>query len=445
MKRNRLLRLVVPISLILALVLAMPMLSGCFPKAAEPAAPAPEPAAPAPEPEAPPEEVEPIKVGVPLPMTGWYVADGLAYFQGISMAIDEINAEGGLLGRPLKIIRFDHQNYEPEIVMEGADYLVGAKKVEVVHAGWAGYGGDVKAYGKYDVPYFHVNASISTIEVFRSDPNLYWNSFQMNDIEAPYGRWGFDIHMMLPYEYPNNKIAIIAGDEPWARASVVELKEAVEEEGWEVVMDEVVPYGTTEWGPLLTKIRALDPAIIGVEIFSVPEQVTFFRQFMEEPTNSLIYFSYGGVLPGVVEMLGEEGDGITMFLAQTGCALPVAQTPAAQEWADRYKLKFGVVPGASASTVYDGVMVWANAVRQVGDVTDYRAISQYIADVPFEAPNGVGVMDFDEDNKLLLTPDWPAIYMQIQGGKLVALYIGEEKYVDYQGTAYEFQVPPWIE
>ncbi len=68
----------------------------------------------------------------------------------------------------------------------------------------------------------------------------------------------------------------------------------MEEEGWEIVMDEVVPYGTTEWGALLTKIRALDPAIIGVEIISIPELVTFFRQFMEEPTNSLIYLNYGG-------------------------------------------------------------------------------------------------------------------------------------------------------
>ncbi len=145
-----------------------------------------------------------------------------------------------------------------------------------------------------------------------------------------------------------------------------------------------------------------------------------------------------------MEILGEEGDGLMMF-AIGGVGTPVAQNPEAQNWLDSYRLTYGVVPTGAASMAYAGVMVWANAVRQVGDVTDYRAISQYIADVPFEAPNGVGVMDFDEDQKLLLTLDWPAIYKQIQGGKLVALYIGEEKYVDYQGTAYEFQVPPWIE
>lgn len=444
MKRNRLSRLVVPISLILALVLAMPMLSGCFPKAAEPAAPAPAAPAPAPEPAAPPEEVEPIEIGMPLPMTGWFVADGVAYFQGYSMAIAEINAEGGLLGRPLEIIRFDHQNFEPEIVIEGADYLAGVREVDVIFAGWAGYGADVKAYGKYDILYFNINASASAIEVFRTDPELYWNAFQMYDVEKPYGRWSFDIHMMLPYEYPNNRVVLIAGDDPWSRASAAGFKERAEEEGWEIVMDEVVPYGTTEWGALLTRIRALDPAIIMFEIVSAPELVTFFRQFMEEPTNALIHFFYGGGVGEFMDIIGEEGDGLTMVFL-SGIALPVAQNPVAQDLLDRFKLTYGVAPRSASITSYDKIMFWADAVRAVGDVTDHRAIAQYMRDVRWQAASGTGIWYVDEDQKVPTHPDLPPLFFQLQEGELVTIYIGTEKYVDWEGTAYEFQVPPWIE
>ena len=48
-----------------------------------------------------------IPVGVPIPMTGWAAGSGADYFKGIKMAIDEINAAGGVLGRPLKFISAD--------------------------------------------------------------------------------------------------------------------------------------------------------------------------------------------------------------------------------------------------------------------------------------------------------------------------------------------------
>jgi branched-chain amino acid transport system substrate-binding protein len=49
---------------------------------------------------------EPIKVGAPLCLTGPYAGDGLGYFRGIEMAVDELNKGGGLLGRPLEIKKF---------------------------------------------------------------------------------------------------------------------------------------------------------------------------------------------------------------------------------------------------------------------------------------------------------------------------------------------------
>lgn len=69
-----------------------------------------------------------IPVGVPIPMTGWAAGSGSDYFKGIKMAIDEINESGGLLGKQLEIIRFDSKGFEPEVVMQAADYLCGQKK-----------------------------------------------------------------------------------------------------------------------------------------------------------------------------------------------------------------------------------------------------------------------------------------------------------------------------
>lgn len=105
---KRMLRVIILISLVAALVLG-----GCLPgkPAAEAPAPAPEPAAPAPE--ASPEEVEPIKVGAPFALTGYFVEDAVAYSRGVELAVDDINAAGGLLGRPLEIVYFDTADFAP--------------------------------------------------------------------------------------------------------------------------------------------------------------------------------------------------------------------------------------------------------------------------------------------------------------------------------------------
>ena len=124
-----------------------------------------------------------IKVGVPLPMTGPYASDGVGYYRGIKLAVDEINEAGGLLGKSLEMIRFDTQEFAPETVMQAADKLLGRDKVDVIHAGWAGWGQDVRAYGKYDAPFFMYDESIGAINIFREDPKKYANVFQLGDVE----------------------------------------------------------------------------------------------------------------------------------------------------------------------------------------------------------------------------------------------------------------------
>ena len=80
-----------------------------------------------------------IKVGCAFSLTGDYAGSGDNYFKGVEMAVDELNAAGGLLGKKLEIVMFDNQDFAPEVVMQGADYLMGQKKVAVVVAGWANW------------------------------------------------------------------------------------------------------------------------------------------------------------------------------------------------------------------------------------------------------------------------------------------------------------------
>ncbi|GAH46231.1 unnamed protein product, partial [marine sediment metagenome] len=208
------------------------------------------------------------------------------------------------------------------------------------------------------------------------------------------------------------------------------------EKGWEIVVDEVVPYGTSEWGSLLVKIRAANPSLIVASFYSAPDLVTLFRQWNEDPSDSILCFGYGVSIPEFADMIGVEGNGINGFTSAG-----VLPTEEGRAWAERYEARFNeeAPKNASAATLYDEVFMWAEAVKRVGDVTDYRAVCKALEDYPYAGLNGV--YDFDEDHKIPAGgPAYPFHYFQMQNGNIVKLYV---HLTPVSGTA--FELPPWLE
>ena len=72
---------------------------------------------------------DPIKVGVISPLTGAWTVYGKAHSAGFQLAVDEINAAGGVLGRPLEVIIGDSKT-EPRIVVEQANRLIRQERVD---------------------------------------------------------------------------------------------------------------------------------------------------------------------------------------------------------------------------------------------------------------------------------------------------------------------------
>jgi len=377
-----------------------------------------------------------IKVGAPLSLTGAYAADGLGYLRGVETAVNEINEAGGLLGKKLEIVKFDTQELIPELVMQAADQLMGKEKVDSVHGGWTGSGLDVRAYGRYNIPVFMWDGSIDAINVYRENPDRYSNVFQLIDTAGPIAKETFKLLQNLPLDYPNKLIAIIAADDSWGMECALGWKEIAAQKGWKTVVFETVPYGTREWGPILTRIRKAEPAIIYLEISRSPDLITFFRQFMKDPTPSLVHFGYGVAIPDFLPTLGAEGNGLMGY--GTGLPGPIAPNPRSQAWVDKFSKTYASEPTAGSIAVYTGVRIWAAAVKAVGDEKNHNAVNAYVAENEFIGLTG-HKLRFDQDHKIS-NHTWPISHLQIQDGKMITIYHGPNKYLDYQ-----FQKPTWIE
>jgi branched-chain amino acid transport system substrate-binding protein len=248
----------------------------------------------------------------------------------------------------------------------------------------------------------------------------------------------FRVLMALPYKYPNKKVVIINTDDSWGVEVGDTLVKNFTNTGWKVAKRETVPYGTNEWGAILTRIRRIKPSLIHIEIPSAQENITFFQQFIKKPTNSIISLGWGITPREVVEILGKSADGIVGEMP-TGLPGPVAPNAAGQAWIDKYvRLYKHQIPAGSWAT-YTGVMAWANAVKNVGDAYDFKAVNKYLQANGYEGHQGL--IKWDKDNVLRAQPAAPVVHYQVQNGELAAIF------TDPPTKAYKdskFNVPRWI-
>lgn len=319
----------------------------------------------------PPEAEKPIKIGGVFPLTGPIAGDGEEFRRGTIMAVEEINAGGGLLERPLELVIHDIAECTPEQAMATADRLILGENVDFLVTGYASViATEVAVFGKYDVPYMHDDTTVVHKELLRANPE-YNNVFMTNDDSAPYGWYLFRlITEEIPYELPNNKFGTIYGEIPYNQLPGRTLKAAVHEAGYEWVVEEEVPFGVKDWGPILAKIRATEPAYILFANIIPADGVTFIRQFLEDPTDTIIAMTYFPSNPEFYELGGMDIEGI--FWSTASGVLP---TPEGEAWKERYRQRWGEEPSLyGPSAAYSKVMGWAAMVERIGDPSDHKAI-----------------------------------------------------------------------
>ncbi len=375
---------------------------------------------------------KPIVVGAPLPITGPYAADAQSMQQGLQFAVDQINANGGLLGRPVKLDVYDVEDMAAEKLNAAASKLIMKDQASVIITGYGTPGADVLAFGKYPTPFIQFDASSTNVSMVQKNPAQYGHVFTLGDIEASYGKQTFDDLLALPYTYPNKNVAILAGDFEWDKKVTQGIQAEALAKGWQVPMYQVFPYGTREWGPILAKIRAINPAIIDISVLDPADVKTFLAQFSQSPTQSIVEVGYALSIQGFSQLVGAPGNGVVGI--STSSILPDQM---GNDFKKAFEAKFGQPPGLSiVGTVVDGVNLWAEAVKKTGNPDDFSAVSNAIKSLNMKGLQGN--YTFQPGNDVPATDQGlPMFFFQVQNGQLVLLKVGTRD----NGT---FVTPQWI-
>ncbi|GAA5160910.1 MULTISPECIES: ABC transporter substrate-binding protein [Amycolatopsis] len=381
-----------------------------------------------------------LTLGLLAPLTGAAAADGKAMQNGAELAVDQLNAAGGVKGRKLTLQAIDVKDQTSAAVSSAVTTLTADPNVVAAFTGYASTTNfEIDSFAQAGIPYVLGGNSAQTQEIVAKAPDRYpgiWSiapSYDGYSTNLPnqLEQWNTDGTFPLR----NRKAYLISSDNAYSNQIAGGLKTNLTAKGWQVTGPDTVPFGAVDdWTTQINKIHALDPALVLNLDYQTANAAKFLTQFRQNPTQSLVFEQYAPSVPEFVTLAGASADGVLFNLP----IAPVTKTQVTQDMIAKYTQKYGSAPANYAFIVYEAVRMWAQAADKVGDPAQKDKVGPAIGTLDDQGTT-LGRIRFDPATHLAVSGDdgVPFINYQIQGGKRVA--ITPANYAE--GS---FQKPAWI-
>lgn len=310
------------------------------------------------------EAAEAIKVGVILPLSGSSSLAGTEVMSGIALAIDEINAAGGVLGRRIELIKEDDEGL-PTNGVTAARKLIERDKVAGIlgtyNSNVALAASDVARKAKIPM----VSAGSTSVAVTDANtPGDPW-FFRSFPGSLEQGRQSAeDVVKRLK----RNKLAILYENTAYGKSLAEAFERVTKAAGATIVSQEPYNQGDQDFYTQLTKLRSLRPD--GVYIAGlIGEGAAIVRQGAELGLATQFIGSGGLMSDKFIELAGPASEGFavsTMFEPNT-------TNTTGRAFGQRYLKRYNVNANTHSALGYDAARVLVDAIRRAGS-TDGVAI-----------------------------------------------------------------------
>ncbi|MFE0175375.1 urea ABC transporter substrate-binding protein [Streptomyces sp. NPDC059002] len=323
---------------------------------------------------------DPIKVGVLHSLTGSVAIAERPINDATLLAIDELNQQGGLLGRTIQPVIVDGRSDWPTFGA-GAERLLTQDRVSAV------FGCYTSASRKQVVPIFEKHDGALFYPTFyegiESSPNVVYTGAAPNQQSIPGVKWFM--------ENRGRKIFLVGSDYIYPRATNAVLKAQIAYLGGKVIGERYIPLGSSDTAATVRAITAARPEVI-VSTMVGDSNIPFFKELRA-----------AGITPRTVPILnlviGEVE--LQSFDARTMAGDYVAlnyfqslDNPANRRFVAAFKHRYGASRAISdqMEAAYTSVHLWAQAVRKAG-TAEPTAVLKAVRGQSYDAPGGQVFVD----------------------------------------------------
>lgn len=208
-------------------------------------------------------------------------------------------------------------------------------------------------------------------------------------------------------KYGVKKVAIMYGnDDVFTKSGFDTMKATAEEMGLEILTIETFQKGQSDYNAQLTKIKSLNPDLILASAL-YNEGAVIMDQARKMGLNVPFVGGNGFNSPEVIKIAGDAANGLIVATPWFGAK----EDAKVQEFVKKYTDKYGKEPDQFAAQAYDGLYLYAEAIKNAGEA-DRDAVRDALAEIKdFEGI--LGTMSFDEVGDIVMDPT----VLVIEGGQ----------------------------
>jgi branched-chain amino acid transport system substrate-binding protein len=311
----------------------------------------------------------PIKVGFSMALTGAVAPNGKQLLAALEIWRDDVNAKGGLLGRPVEIVYYDDQS-NPSNVPGIYAKLIGVDKVDLL---LGPYATNMVAPA---MPVIMQNNKM-TISMLAIGVNRHFNYpkyFAMVPV-GPEGVKAFSkgfFELAAAQQPKPQTVAFLAADAEFARTAADGAKENAKANGFNIIYDRGYPPPTTDFLPIMRAVQSANADVVFVAAYP-PDTVGIIRAANEIGLNPKMF---GGTMIGLLAtpikmQLGPMVNGIVIM--ESFVPAPTFNFPGLEGVLTKYRVK---AAGAGIDPLGHGFVPFGYAAGQVlaKAVTDTKSL-----------------------------------------------------------------------
>ncbi|RWK56277.1 substrate-binding protein [Mesorhizobium sp.] len=316
----------------------------------------------------------PIKIGIPVGLSGANSVVAPSVVQSAELAVAEINAAGGVLGRQLALEIADDASGAAG-AQKAFDALVFQKEVDAVITmeTSAARNAGLPIVSKSDIPYIYT----SFYEGKSCNPNLFVNAWVPEQQVPP-------IVDNFIKSQGAKKFFLIGSDYAFGRGMLEFAKAYIEKSGASIVGEEYLPMEGSDWTAIISSLKSSGADAVITSTAGGAPNVTLTKQL--RGAGVAIPYGHLAVDEGTARSMGADAAGIFISASY----VTSIDSAANKSFLAAMQKKFGAelrTPNDLSVPEYEGIYLYKAAVEKAGS-TDTAAVLAALAEVSFIGPRG---------------------------------------------------------
>jgi branched-chain amino acid transport system substrate-binding protein len=366
-----------------------------------------------------------LKFTIPLPLTGTNAKFGEIEKHSYEIALEEINAAGGVRGKKLAL-EFEDSQGKPEISRSIAEKVIDVKKQPVIFGEYSSSSSKAIAAVAEErkVPYLVVTGATDDIT-----QQGYKYVYRMNPTNAYYatGFMSFLREVVKP-----QSVAILYESSDFGSSGADDMVKQAAKAGMKVLVKEQYEKGAVDFRPILSKVKASKPDVIYMVSY-VMDASLLMRQIKELRIDANLYAggAAGFAIPEFIQNAKEASELVmtaTLWSPQT-------TYPKSREFAEKYKTLYKDYPSYHGAEAYSALYVIADVLNRAKGLTPDEIRDAFKTT---DLMTAFGPVKFEDKEGYTNQNFMDTLVMQVINGKHETIWPAK-----YASAKYVYPIPKW--